>query len=104
MIGNSQASLGSCNSEINRLFNLKNVEKCSKKLRIGFGGRFRLINCPKKLSLRVSASKQPVPVLPEKFSGEESVNSKPVSFDIIHFLRRMLMCICSNYCVKFEFV
>lgn len=83
IIGNSQANLGSLNSDIVRLSNIKNVEKClnsSKKLQIGLGGRVKLINCPTKLSLRVSASQQSVQVPPEKFSGRKSVNSKPVSF------------------------
>lgn len=81
MIGNSQANLGSCcNSDIVRFSNIRNVEKCfnsSEKLQISFGGRLKFINSPNKLSRRISASKQPVPVPSDKLSGRKSVDSKP---------------------------
>ncbi|KAK1390506.1 Beta-amylase [Heracleum sosnowskyi] len=77
MIGNSQANLGSLNSDIIRFSSFKRCFNSSKKLQIDFGGRVKLVNIPHKLSLRISATKQPVPVPSEKFSGRNSVNSKP---------------------------
>lgn len=98
MIGNSQANLGSCNSDLISFSTFKNVEtylNSSKKLQIGFGGRVKLINIPNKLPLKVSASKQPVPVPSEKLSGRKSVNSKPVSFEMLRFSVLLIIVNCS---------